>query len=310
MPVSRPFSLPISWAGSGPRTGEALVALLNGLWGGYAFGRYRYEWVDFETVSAPFSSRETVIADRDLTSVEKAAVKALRAVAPTYGVHTGRALHDSGDDFRVSERRVVVGESTSANAWTDGASFVAFDRRFLNRELSRGHDGFARMLAFCCTTLLHDEPDVGDHIHGFEFYERYERVMTSRHFGFVATVAGHSSPTRRRAQVGRAQKRAGGAGLARPDRGGGNVRRAGGQATVPSAESIGAALQAARNNAGLKVLEAAAAIGVSRYTIPRWESGHSIPDVRQLVMAANAYKTTSERVIAYASDTENGKIKW
>lgn len=74
-------------------------------------------------------------------------------------------------------RRLTIGESETAQAWTDG-----HERIVLNRTLvAKARQGLPGVLAICNVLLheyLHEGPDTGTHEHDMVFYERFESVTT------------------------------------------------------------------------------------------------------------------------------------
>ncbi len=70
-------------------------------------------------------------------------------------------------------RRICLGASTVASAWTDGRSYVVLDRNWLKR-LSLNKDGdILQLFGMLAHEMAHDDNTAGTHIHGPEFYEKY-----------------------------------------------------------------------------------------------------------------------------------------
>ncbi len=70
-------------------------------------------------------------------------------------------------------RTLWVGISDTADGWTDGKSYIAIDRKFLNRLRTDQERGWVALTQLLLHELCHDGPDQATHKHGFEFYERY-----------------------------------------------------------------------------------------------------------------------------------------
>ena len=87
--------------------------------------------------------------------------------------------------------------------------------------------------------------------------------------------------------------------------------------------SLGSNLYQARKKAGLSQEGVAERLGVSRQTISKWETGETLPDIRQSKRLAVLYKLTLDELIdfdldvqevqeaiARTSDAVTGKIDW
>jgi hypothetical protein len=73
-------------------------------------------------------------------------------------------------------RNIKIGISNVASAWTDGSSFIAFDRGWLKSKNVTSIGGIYNVLAVGCHELAHDDDTSGTHVHGSEFYERYYEI--------------------------------------------------------------------------------------------------------------------------------------
>jgi len=74
------------------------------------------------------------------------------------------------------DRDIRIGVSSVAEAWTDGHSFIALDRKWL---FSRPLTHIFRLLPIftvICHELAHDDNTSGTHIHGPDFYENYYEI--------------------------------------------------------------------------------------------------------------------------------------
>lgn len=87
--------------------------------------------------------------------------------------------------------------------------------------------------------------------------------------------------------------------------------------------SLGNSLSTARRKSGLSQEEVAEKLGVSRQTISKWESGETLPDIRQSKRLAILYRLSLdelidfdidvkevEEVIARTSEETQKKIDW
>lgn len=108
---------------------------------------------------------------RDLTKVEQCAVKAMEKVNDLI---CGSFYRATGE--RPTPRRIILGVSETAEAWTDGTDFIAIERR--NAKLLReGFSGAMRLMAILCHEYCHNAPDLTGHGHPPEFFEAFHEVM-------------------------------------------------------------------------------------------------------------------------------------
>lgn len=117
------------------------------------------------------------VPEKDWTKRECAAMVALEAANQFLpGIVCG--MNEHNDPCVLPRRRLLVGESAVALAWTDGKTRVCFDRKIL----AWLHDGLSGVLALVHVMIheyLHDCATDGSHIHDLEFYQRFEAVVCS-----------------------------------------------------------------------------------------------------------------------------------
>jgi hypothetical protein len=88
------------------------------------------------------------------------------------------ALNDMQRGFRdKTKRKLVVGESESANAWTDGATYIAFNREWLGSRplINKGRAVFSSVMAAALLLgheLCHDDNSLTQG-HTPDFYREY-----------------------------------------------------------------------------------------------------------------------------------------
>ncbi len=75
------------------------------------------------------------------------------------------------------KRRIKIGVSDVARAWTDGVSYIALDRDWLGGISVNNIGSVLGLFTTLCHELAHDEEEsAGTHNHGPEFYERYYEI--------------------------------------------------------------------------------------------------------------------------------------
>ncbi len=73
-------------------------------------------------------------------------------------------------------RRICIGISGTAAAWTDGSSYIALERTWLRGLYLNGSNGVRELLTTMCHELAHDERTDCTHIHGEAFYHHYHDI--------------------------------------------------------------------------------------------------------------------------------------
>lgn len=68
--------------------------------------------------------------------------------------------------------------------------------------------------------------------------------------------------------------------------------------------NIGNSLYFARKKCGLSQEEAAGKLGVSRQTVSKWETGETVPDIRQSKKMAVLYHLSLDELIRFDPDVE------
>lgn len=122
-----------------------------------------------------------IIPDQNLTTFERRLIKVLT----NYNMWGGR--------------RILIGTSDSANGWTDGVSYIAINRDFLERTSLSLYDGAARIAGLLAHEMAHDNDSAGSHVHGEEFYYAFHEICrrSSRNpFSIVGDIVQKMKNTR------------------------------------------------------------------------------------------------------------------
>jgi hypothetical protein len=118
----------------------------------------------FHKAVQSIDSKFTIIAHNKLTKIEK------------------RLLGVLGDFNCWDGRKLRIGVSASAAAWTDGSMFINLERDWI-KSLSLDYDGdIAYLFSVMAHELAHDSDTSMTDIHGEDFYEKYHDI-TSRRYG-------------------------------------------------------------------------------------------------------------------------------
>lgn len=109
---------------------------------------------------AGLDSKNTILNDKELTPQLRAQLQAIR--------HVNSRL---GGWLCGGARKIFVGESTTANGWTDG-HYIAINKKYMT-HLSYGLLGAAKIIYLLIHEYAHDAADFGEHDHDLAFYEKF-----------------------------------------------------------------------------------------------------------------------------------------
>ncbi len=140
--------------------------------------RYKYkygnnEWKNISTLYSDFDDLKGGISDSYTILPEKKYTATERRII--------NVLQTQGGGWRSpwNGRRILLGVSNTAAAWTDGSTYICLDRIWLkNKRVTSGGD-INKILITMAHEMAHDEDTRGTHIHGPEFYERMVRILES-----------------------------------------------------------------------------------------------------------------------------------
>lgn len=152
------------------------------------------EIVTLSDVSAHITDQYNLLQEDDLAPHQKAMLSALQSVSNTITQNTNiqryKELAPSDkeiysdlpysvrDPFSIPERKMIIGKSDVADAWTDGETFVAVNLDVIIAVLA-GKRSVTSLMALIVHEFCHEETDIGGHIHSPEFYEKFHERICS-----------------------------------------------------------------------------------------------------------------------------------
>ncbi|WP_226034344.1 ATP-binding protein [Aquitalea palustris] len=83
------------------------------------------------------------------------------------------------------DRQIKVGKADHLLAWTDGCSYIVFERDTLSALRTHGTGWLVQILAH---EYAHQERSVGEHEHDFDFYRRYHDATLHPDFALVGDM--------------------------------------------------------------------------------------------------------------------------
>lgn len=120
---------------------------------------------DFES---SYSLKHSIIETSQLTSKEVYLLKALRRLNDIF-------FKEYGKFFNTKKRKIVFGESLASNAWTDGISYIAINKKFIPLA-EFGTKFFDYMLKLIIHEYCHNDFTINEHPHNQEFYKLYHDI--------------------------------------------------------------------------------------------------------------------------------------
>lgn len=135
------------------------------------FPSYQKQWgvlnnlySNFSGMAARIKDGYKILANNDLNLKERLILRILNE----------RTLYNWGN------RVVNIGMSETARAWTDGQTYIALDRGFVDKcNYGNCHNGIALIINVMAHELAHDIDSSTAHVHDEEFYRRFHDICTS-----------------------------------------------------------------------------------------------------------------------------------
>lgn len=161
-----------------------------------------FKLADYEAARKSYDGALIAVETKKWTKLQKAQIASLNQLANPIAraVKYGQSqLATSG-----SPRRLTLGDSDTALAWTDGRNYICLKRGYMNSCFDEGLDGIIRLIGVMVHEQLHAESDMSDeHDHPPEFFEAFENVLVSRYLSlFSLATAVVRRYDRERAKLG------------------------------------------------------------------------------------------------------------
>lgn len=131
--------------------------------------------LSYKEATKGLSDTHRIVPDEALTEKERFLLNFLR--------HTYRRCFGWQD----KPRRLVAGESETAHAWTDGATFIAIAREHIRN--AENLEGWLYVAELLHHEQTHDDPTTDQHTHTPEFYRAFHDTLIG---GFIRRFVGHA----------------------------------------------------------------------------------------------------------------------
>ncbi|WP_349843993.1 ATP-binding protein [Pantoea dispersa] len=134
--------------------------------------------IDFDTLSANFIDRTQMVSERQLDKETRRAWTALRWCLTQYAaVCSGGEAGYQSRSYGGKRFQILLGESTSADAWTDGETYIAYNIDIVRRLKSDALQTASQLFSLTEHEVAHqgDSLDCG---HDETFYQRFHDIST------------------------------------------------------------------------------------------------------------------------------------
>lgn len=89
--------------------------------------------------------------------------------------------------FKSIQRILKVGLSNSADAWTDGSTYIALNQELLKLH-TKEYEGFHKLSMIIAHELCHNSSNLKTHVHELEFYETFHNLTIGDKYGNSAIM--------------------------------------------------------------------------------------------------------------------------
>lgn len=133
--------------------------------------------VDFDTARSGLEGPCTVLDEAEQSLVVRAWLSLCRrALAElSWGNRKGASFSEAKSRAVRRHRRLLVGESPTFDAWTDGATYIVLNRVFLERQ-PLTIQGLVAVGSLIAHEMAHDGDSRETDHHGVEFFEEFEQI--------------------------------------------------------------------------------------------------------------------------------------
>lgn len=155
----------------------------NELFRKFYFAYNLFKYIDFRTIKATVNLSASEIPPNQYTPTEIVWLTLLKTIY-------------NGITSYVQQRKIKIGLSQTADAWTDGATYITVSRRFLaqhpyvDRHTGRAHArSFIRAAQVLAHEICHDGEDCLTSLHGPEFDQAYRKLDAALANGAASGMA-------------------------------------------------------------------------------------------------------------------------
>lgn len=140
-------------------------------------------FIDFNKMTSDINEDMITLKNSELNSRESAARNAIQSASDIMAKRLSKLK-----THLVKKRKIIIGKSTLANAWTDSSTYIAISKHMLPL-LDSGYYGAVQISLLLLHEYIHDSSSFESHKHDFEFYQQFHDLST--HSNASTEVTGH-----------------------------------------------------------------------------------------------------------------------
>lgn len=134
-----------------------------------------FKIVPFDKAAESISTRADLLPEKEWTPTEEFVIHVLRDSMYHLYEYMADLLEDRNAIYH-KHRRLRVGISQAMDAWTDGETYIAINRDYIQQTGWRA-GAWSRYASIIVHELCHEESDLTSHVHGPEFHEKFHEWM-------------------------------------------------------------------------------------------------------------------------------------
>lgn len=129
---------------------------------------------NIKSFESSFSTKHEILETFQLTKKEQILLKSIRRLNDIFYKEYQKILN-------TKKRKVVFGDSLVSNAWTDGTSYIAINKKFIP-IFDYGIKSFDYILKLIIHEYCHNDFTINEHPHNQEFYKMYHDITINGGF--------------------------------------------------------------------------------------------------------------------------------
>jgi hypothetical protein len=131
-----------------------------------------WKFIPFEKIADKFDESHVMVPKDEWTPKEAAVLHAVES-------ESWRICNTLDGSYGYGKnRKLVLGQSGTADGWTDGSTFIALNRKWLGARMDMGMKECTDIAALMLHEYCHDCSDAGSHVHSPEFYQKFHDAVT------------------------------------------------------------------------------------------------------------------------------------
>jgi hypothetical protein len=135
-------------------------------------------YINYSTYSSLLKDDYSEVKNKDLKDKERIILNIIKKKNQNISL-----LASSITNTKIKERKIFVGSSCHAQAWTNGESVIYIERNLL-LQADKGISGFNNIYNVMLHEYLHHDNSSDQHSHGLEFYENFHNGILQENKNF------------------------------------------------------------------------------------------------------------------------------